>query len=303
MSTPENNADSSQAKQGFILPKKKRKQVSSSVLAGIVLLVIMVGSLYWFQHQAQLKKEMDGLIEANKAMSSSESDMPVQENEKVEELVILEEKSAEPVVEEKTEIVLEPEQEENLAISEEKALDQVETAQSTVLLDETSQEDASTQDSVSVSLRDSQPLFENILATQEPEESEEKKKVVVEFDIEESKEAVVEPELKEVSSKIMAFESLKAEENNNAINVAFALKNLNNVKHRGVISFAILQADGTRTEIAQPQGTYSFRMRVDKKYTLPITAQNKDLYDKAFAIIVDIKDGNGAIILSKPYKL
>ncbi len=153
-----------------------------------------------------------------------------------------------------------------------------------------------------MSLSASQPLFENILV-EEVEEPQEKKKIVVEFDVDETSTAQTkEPELKEVSSNVMAFESLNAVKNANAVDVQFGLKNLNQSQHRGIISFALIQADGSRNEVPQPQGTYSFRMRVDKKYTLPITADNKENFDKAFALVVEIKDRAGKVIISKPYK-
>ncbi len=292
MSAPENN-DNQQA-QGFVLPKKKRKQISSSVLAGLVLLIIMVGSLYWFQYQAKLKKEMDGLIETSKSISSTSTEA----NKETLPTSIVDEATKEvekmPETKEMAKEDAKSEEPKDLVQIQEPIVESVETV---------------AEETPSVSLKDSQPLFENILAREEMEEEGDKKKVVVEFDMDKEAEAETvateekkELELNEISSTLMAFEHLNAVKNANEIQVNFALKNLGQVKHRGVISFTLVKADGTKIELAEPRGTYSFRMRVEKKYPLPITAENKEAYDNAYALIVDIKDGNNKVILSKPYK-
>ncbi len=302
MSTSENK--DSQAKQGFVLPKKKKKQISSSVFAGLLLLLIMVGALYWFQQQAQLKEEMDELIETGKSIGENSLNSNKQETEIKEVVTIndeaatsetekqLAQEQAAPIVEEKTESVTEVP-----ALASETAQVNEENVGTSAETTNENQEQAEP----NVSLSASQPLFENILMDEE--EPQEKKKIVVEFDVADANKAQVkELDLKEITSNLMAFESLTAVKNANALDVQFGLKNLGQQQHRGRISFALIQADGTRSEITNPQGTYSFRMRVDKKYPIPVTAENKEIFENPFALIVEIKDRNDNIILSKPYK-
>ncbi len=109
-------------------------------------------------------------------------------------------------------------------------------------------------------------------------------------------------EVEEVNSAQIALEGFEVTKTPSLVITNFTLRNRVDTRHRGVFSFALILADGSKKYIDFSPATYNFLRMVAKNYEITIPSELKASSSDAYGFIVEVKDQSNKLLLSRFYK-
>ncbi len=108
-------------------------------------------------------------------------------------------------------------------------------------------------------------------------------------------------EVDELHSTQIGLEGYEVTRTPSLVITNFTLRNMVESRHRGVFSFALILEDGQKEYLELSPATYNFLRIVAKNYEIPIPERLSKKASRAYGFLLEVKNQNNKLLLSKLY--